>query len=234
VSSLLLTCLFVALAQDPGGELRGIVIIGADIPVSGATIQARVENGNAATHVVTTASDGSYRLTSLPAGRYTLMASTTGSSSTEIRHVHVVGRIQTLPAVRLEIGHIADCGMDPRPGYYQLTDGWPQMGAVAGTVTSEAGVKIANAKVTLFVNGKGMVASQQTNKDGSFSFAGLPVRSEEYVLSIDSRGYFSEELRRLTVSPGLESVYVPITMEACGPGHCQPHLKRLKVIGGCA
>jgi len=230
----MLTCLFVALAQDIGGELRGVVTSRVDIPVSDAEIQARVENGSAPTQYTTTASDGIYRLSGLSPGTYTLNVSATGFTSVEIRHVRVVGRARTLPAVRLEVGLIADCGTDPRPSYYQFVDRRPETGAVAGTVTSEGGVQIAGAKVTLYVNGKGTVATQQTNKDGWFSFSNLPVRPEEYVLSIEARGYFSEEMRRLIVLSGLEVVYRAITMETCSPGHCQAHLKRLKVIGDCA
>lgn len=233
MSSLFLTCLLVALAQDTGGELKGVVVSRVDLPVKDAEIQARVENGNAPPQYTTTASDGSYRLNGLSPGTYTLNVSAGGFSSTEIRRVRVVGRAGTLPAVRLEIGLIADCGTDRRPSYYQLADGRPDTGAVAGTVTSEAGIKIDAAKVTLYVNRKGTVTTQLTDSAGWFSFSNLPVRPEEYVLSIDASGYFSEELRRLTVSSGLETVYVPITMEACRLGHCQPHLKRLK-IGGCA
>ncbi|PYT23770.1 MAG: hypothetical protein DMG57_30935 [Acidobacteria bacterium] len=93
---------------------------------------------------------------------------------------------------------------------------------------------IAGATVTLYMQGKGPIASQKTKADGAFSFHGLQPRSEEYWVAIARDGFFSEEERHLTISPGLEAVYAPITMESCDQGHCQPHLKTIRVMPSCA
>ena len=139
-----------------------------------------------------------------------------------------------LPAVRVEFGMFADCGSDLRPNHYRLLVGAAETGAVGGTVTNDRGELIGGATVTLYMQGKGPISSNKTRDDGTFSFAGLQVRSEQYLVSIAREGYFSQELQHLTVLPGLEAVYAPITMESCSPGHCQPHLKTLHVIPGCA
>ena len=81
---------------------------------------------------------------------------------------------------------------------------------------------------------KGKVGSQTTRDDGTFSFSGLQARPEEYWVSVSRVGYFPEELRRLVVLPGLQSMYRPITMESCSPGRCDPGLKTIRVIPGCA
>jgi hypothetical protein len=39
---------------------------------------------------------------------------------------------------------------------------------------------------------------------------------------------------RLVLYAGLETVYSPITLEQCSRGHCQPYLKTIRVLPGCA
>ena len=141
---------------------------------------------------------------------------------------------RVLPTVRLEVGPIADCASERRPDYYRPLPGPSEMGAVGGTVMNANGVLIPGANVTLFMRGKGILSSQITRPDGTFSFAGVEVRPEEYWITVSREGYFSEELSHLTLLPGFETVYAPITMEACSPGRCQPNLKTIRIIPGCA
>jgi hypothetical protein len=93
---------------------------------------------------------------------------------------------------------------------------------------------VAGAVVTLHKYGVGPIASQSTKSDGVFSFRGLQSTVKEYWVSIARDGFFTEEQRHLTISPGLEAVDAPIRMEACSPGHCQPYLKTIRVLPSCA
>jgi hypothetical protein len=167
---------------------------------------------------------------------YDLKIGADGFHSTEIRDVQVGGPgIKVLPAVRMEgEAFFADCGSDRRPDYYRPLAGAAEIGAVGGTVASENGALIGGANVTLYVRGRGKVGSQMTRPDGTFLFLGLQARQEEYWVSISHESYFSEEVRHLIVQLGLEAVYAPITMEECSPGHCQPHLKTIRVLPSCA
>ena len=96
--------------QDVAAEIRGFVVSRPETPLAQARIEARDENGRLAMQYATSIADGSYRLADVMPGRYTLKLSASGFSSTEIRNVEVAnGRVTVVPAVRLEVGLIADC-----------------------------------------------------------------------------------------------------------------------------
>jgi hypothetical protein len=205
-----------------------------DNPVDVAEIEACDEKAKKCPQSATTGPDGSFQLEGLTSGQYIFKISARGFYSTEIRDVQIAGSVVTvLPVFRLEVGLIADCGIDRRPDYYRLV-GAGEAGAVGGVVTSEEGTPIAGATVTLYMQGKGPIASHKTEGDGAFSFRGLESRSEEYWVAIARDGFFSDEERHLTVLQGLEAVYAPITMESRGQGHCQPYLKTIRVLPSCA
>jgi hypothetical protein len=221
-------------AQEVSGEIHGSVL-GLGGPVAHAEVRAREQRGKTAVQSATTAQDGSYRLERIPSGTYDLKISADGFHPTEIRDVQIGGPgIKVLAAVRVE-GEvlIADCGSDRRPDYYRPLAWATAAGAVGRAVASENGALISGANVTLYVRGRGRIGSQMTRRDGRFLFVGLQAR-QEYWVSISREGYFSEEVRHLTVLLGLEAVYAPITMEACSPGRCQPHLKTIHVLPSCA
>src|SRR5262249_55183169 len=123
--------------------------------------------------------------------------------------------------------------VDRRPDYYRLTFGDTTTGGVAGIVTSQGKAAIGMAVVTLYIQAKGPVTSTLTDENGRFAFLGLQVRPEEYWITIAATGYFSEELRHLTIRPGFEAVYAPVALESCIPGRCQPHLKTIRVLPTC-
>jgi len=103
---------------------------------------------------------------------------------------------------------------------------------VGGVVVNRMGRPIEGATVTLNLQGKGRLAIQRTSKDGGFSIGGIGVGLGEYWLSITHAEYFQEDVEKLQFQPGLEAVYDPIAMEACGVARCQPHLKALPVCTG--
>src|SRR5262249_22284891 len=135
---------------------------------------------------------------------------------------------KTLPAIRLEVLPIEDCETVRRPDYYRLLDGAES--GVSGVVTSGDGASVAGTTVTLYVQDAGPKAKQTTKSDGSFSFYGLQLSGKQCWASVARDGFFTEEQRYLPVIPGLEAVYAPIELESCSPGHCQPHLKTIRVL----
>jgi hypothetical protein len=221
-------------AREAGSEIRGSVMALGDRPVANAYVQVRVQERQTSGPFATTAADGSYRVGDLQPGIYSLTISANGFHSTEIRDVQIDrAAVKMMPTVRLEFG-MFDCGSVLRLDHYRLLAGAAETGAVGGTVMNDRGGLIAGATVTLYVQGGGPISTNKTRDDGTFSFLGVQVHSEEYFVSIAREGYFSEELHHLTVLPGLEAVYVPITMEPCSPGRCQSYLKTIRVIPGCA
>ncbi len=217
-------------AQE-GGAIRGYVLDPRDNPI-GCYIEACNERTKACPQSATTDADGAYSMRGLPDGKYRFKISADGFYPFEIRDVLIDGHaVKLLPVVRLEAGLIADCGIDRRPDYYRFIGG-PEAG-VGGVVTNDAGMPIRGATVTLYVSGRGPLASQKTKSYGAFSFLTLEPTAKGYRVLIARDGFFTEEQRYLTTLPGLESIYAPISMESCSPGRCQPYLKQIRVLGTC-
>lgn len=232
VMFVLVALAFHLVAQDHEGEIRGSIVSGKQ-PVSNAQVETREQNGRTPVQFATTAVDGTYVLHRLPRGIYTLRVSAAGFHSTEVHDIQLDEAPVTLPGVPLEVGLIADCGTD-RPAYYRVSPGSAAPGGIGGVIISDKAVPLRGATVTLYVKGKGRIGSQRTSERGFFRFEGLQVQSEEYWVSIEHEGFFVDEVRKLFVFPGLESVYTPITMQACSPGNCQPYLKAIRVLPTCA
>jgi hypothetical protein len=220
-------------AQDLGGGIRGSVVSHGQ-PVGQALIEARGQSGRITVQSATAASDGFYVLRDLPPGIYNLKVTATGLRSAEIHEVQIDIATVRLPAIPLEIGLFIDCGLARSPAFYRPSTGVAESGAVGGVVVSDRAMPVQGATVSLYMKGKGRIESQKTTDGGRFDFTGLQVHSDEYWLSIESEGCFTEEEPHLLVLPGFESVYSPITIESCSPGHCQPHLKTIRVIPPCA
>lgn len=232
------------MAQDRAGEIRGSVITYGQRAVAEANVEAREQTGRTSAHRATTTPDGFYVLKHLSPGVYNLRITASGFS-TEVRDVQLAGNPVTIPKVPVEIGmdviHLGEivdfaaCPADPadrHPDFYRLTTA-TESGAVGGVILSDEGGPVENTTVTLYRKGSGRIGSQRTNASGAFQFVGLHIQSEEYWLSIEREGFFTEEQQHLLAMPGLESVYSPIWMESCSLGHCQAHLKTIPVIGPC-
>jgi hypothetical protein len=214
-------------AQEDRTEISGSILSWAEQPIVG--VQVRVRGTD---YLGFTGPDGSYRIRDLDSGVYDLEVLATGFYAVTIRPVALgVGEVKALSAIRLKVGLIEDCGSD-RPDYYRPSGGGGT-GAVGGVVMSDKKAFSQNATVTLYLKGKGRIATTVTGEDGRFSFSGLQPRREEYWLTIAHEGTFSEELRHLQVQPGFEAVYDPMTLESCSPGRCEPHLKTIRVIPPC-
>ncbi|HEY3442149.1 MAG TPA: carboxypeptidase-like regulatory domain-containing protein [Paludibaculum sp.] len=214
------------------GKIRGAVVHRGG-PLSNAQVRVSLPDG-VFVQSESTGSDGSYEIGNLPASMYVLKITANGFYSAEVRDVQSDGLgVVVVPAVRLEFAAMGACGEDLRPTYYRLRVGAAESGAVGGAIRNNGGGSVAGANVTLLRKNLGPISSQATQPDGKFSFVGLNPNAEEYWISIEREGYFSEEVRHLRVSPGLEAVYPSIMMESCSPGRCQPHLKTPYVAGFC-
>ena len=232
VTLVLLVLALTGVAQEREGEILGSVEVGERQPVSNAQVAARQRSGRVAVQLATTAADGTYELRRLPHGIYNLTITADGCRSTEVHDTQLDGATVRLPGVPLEIDLVADCGRE-RPAYYRVSRDPVSLGAIGGVIISDRATPVGNATVMLYMKGKGRIGSKKTGERGNFRFAALQIRSEEYWVSVEHEGFFPEEVRHLFVFPGLESVYSPITMESCARGHCQPHLKTIRVLPTC-
>jgi hypothetical protein len=222
-------------AQEASAEIRGTVATWGGQPLELVEVQARASNKQGPTHVAKTAGDGSYSVENLPPDRYDLTVSARYFISVEIKEVRIgPAELKILPSIRVEFDSNAACGTDRSPDYYRLSLGDTATGGLSGFVMSPKKTVVSGAVVTLFVRGKGRISSTSTSDDGRFSFSGLQVGPEEYWITIQKDGFFSEDLTHLSIQPGFESVYSPIILESCSPGRCQPYLKTIRVLPSCA
>lgn len=234
LGSLLLITATAFLGQNTNG-IRGTVVTWQEQPVGRAEVRLSQSNGQGSPRIVRTEPDGRYQLQNLLPDTYDLEVSASGFYSVTIRGVQLgITEVRTLPAVLLNVGLIAECGMDRRPDDYTLAVGGTGTGSVNGVITSEGKTPVVGASVKLYIQTKGSVGATLTDENGSFTFQELSIHSDEYWVIIAGTGYYSEELRHLTIRSGLKAVYAPITLESCAPGRCQPYLKSIRVMPGCA
>ena len=223
-------------AQNRTGDITGSLITRAGEPIGQARVEARGQSRPASVRYATSGADGSYVLSDLPPGVYNLKITAMGFREVEIPDVEIdkaTGR--RLSVVLLEVGDlIVACGTDRRPDYYLQTGGTAQSAAVGGLVMTEKATPVRGATVTLYMEGKGRIAAQKTTHSGTFRFTALQMQSQEYWITIEYVGFFLEEVRHLSLLPGYEAVYSPISIESCRPGHCQPNLKTVRVLPFCA
>jgi hypothetical protein len=137
-----------------------------------------------------------------------------------------------VPTIQLEFTPICDVSNDSRPQHYYLSNGPIGTGALSGILLDQRGNPVTQATVVLYRHGSGSLSTTKSDDTGRFSFNGLRPGTQ-YWISFSAVGYFVDELTELTVQSGLDAVHTK-TLESCAPGRCQPHLKSIRILGGCA
>ena len=198
-------CLF--LAADITGS-----VLSENKPQPG--VQVVTEKGSA-----TTDASGAFRLSNLPPGKYTLNIYSKNFYDLQIKDVE---DNKNLPPINITRDLIFECGDSPGRLQYYLPN---EKGAITGTI-------ISGPNATIILKGKDLIRSTRTNSQGHFSFHGLPPGT--YTITAQAPGFFPEEQPGLTVQPGYESVYPPLTLEACPEAGCRPDLKTIRVLPTCA
>ena len=84
---MVICCSSISLAQSPG-NLKGIVADSAGAVIPGATVEA-TNDSTGEKHTTTTSDDGSYSISNLQVGVYTVTASASGFSSATAKEVKV-------------------------------------------------------------------------------------------------------------------------------------------------
>ncbi len=152
-------------------NINGRVIDQLDRPVSGAQISLIPAGRSRAEVVETTITNGSgsFQLTNVEAGTYTLVARTSGSNGDMIE----VQVSVTVPAgsdvdiqIRIILGGTTPGAEVPNPP--------PGTGAVMGTVFDSLGRPVAGATVTVINTALGNTSSTTTAANGAFTLNGLP------------------------------------------------------------
>lgn len=153
-------------AAAQNAVVSGVVVNQVNSPISGATVE--ITNGPSSGSV-STAANGSYLLSNLEPGTYTLRASATGFSSQN-------------RSVTLGSG-------DNRTINFTLVSDAPQGGVLEGTVTrSDTRQPLAGALVQLTGGAGTIPQTQTTEEDGTFRFSNLS--TGVYRLAVDRDGFF--------------------------------------------
>jgi hypothetical protein len=152
-----------------------------------------------------TAADGTFRLAALPAGVFELTIATPLFYSIRIQAVRLQkGKVRVLPAVELAFEGF-DCN-SRIPAYLLPLDSDDQVVALSALVVDKNLRPLAQARVTLFAPGGGIVSSRRTDRNGHFSITGIPSR-RDYRIEVTRDGYFTEEFADFKVQPGYKAVY---------------------------
>ncbi|HEU5269832.1 MAG TPA: carboxypeptidase regulatory-like domain-containing protein [Jatrophihabitans sp.] len=186
------------LTTDDRTGIKGALTDQAGHPISGAWAEVRVAGSGDWAGQATTAADGSYRVTNLQPGSYTVCfeatSQTTGPSPT---------------------GYLNDCYRQQPYGYGDtgtpvtvvagkmtagITDYLPVAGAIAGRITDPSGGGIGNVEVYVANPQPPYYNTYSVNSaaDGSYTLAGLPAGSYQICFDAysatgpNSAGYLSE------------------------------------------
>ncbi len=231
----------VSYGQEKTFEIHGSVIavdqglpIAQKLPNMVVSLRAK---GSADERKTVTDRSGAFSFDGLPGGKYVLQVGRESPVVPPPPFLQVdlnVDRGLTL-LLPVEYGVYSCPDGITQPDYFRLLDAGTDkdLTALNGTVKGKHGTPIEGADVTLYIPKLGRIATSRTTRGGSFSFARLTV-DKNYWIQVSIPGYFVGEFTKLKVLPGYESVYDDLTLEPCEPGHCEPYLREIRILSGCA
>jgi hypothetical protein len=187
-------------------------------------------------HIPQTNVSGEYTFGELAPGNYQLIALAQGFGETSVGQIRV-GRDETLtvPSLELKFGKlpVGDCSTDDPSTALMFLSARSDQGAFQGVVRLSDGKPLSLALITVFASGSGQVAAVRADDSGRFLIPGLKPR-HGYMIEVKRSGVFTEQWKDLSVQVGFATTLEPLTLESCKPGYCQPNLKEVRVLPGCA
>ena len=219
--------------QEKTFEIRGSVVAGSQ-PLARVDVSLRA-GGTGEERKAVTDESGSFSFAGVPPGLYDLQAGSdpvTVPSPPFFLLVHLNVNRDLALVLPIEGGF---CTQLPRVIHYfrrLVLGGDESLFAISGTVKGEGGPSVVGADVSLYIPKLGRVAATRTKRGGSFSFPRLKP-DENYWIRVVAKGYFPNEITRLKVLAGYESIYEDVALESCEPGGCDPSLRQIRIIPGC-
>jgi hypothetical protein len=184
------TTLNVSLEENTStGTLRGTVRDSSDTPISG--VQVQLLRGDTVVALTNTGSTGTYLITGVPVGRYSVRFTHENFQTLTITNVAIQADQTTVLDVRL--GGAGEAG-----------------GRVEGFVRDIVGIAVQNALVEL-IGPTGAVLSQETDSDGHFAFTDV-VPGSGYAVRVSAFGMVTQTRSGLIVSSG-ETVRLTFTLQ---------------------
>jgi len=158
------------------GGMHGSIMDDSGAPLDGVTVRLIGETAN---YSGRTGSDGTYRITAVSTGEYTVVAEKKGYDNTTVPYFAVVG------------GHSYSWNATMKPA------GSSNQGWLHGTVMSIFNASMADASVTLIGNASNYSVS--TGADGTYNFTGVP--SGAYGIVVGKPGYRNSSAN-ITIAAG--------------------------------
>jgi Carboxypeptidase regulatory-like domain len=220
--------------QQKTFEIHGTVVAG-DQGLANVGVSLRPKSTGGLRKTITDGR-GAFSFDGLPPGHYVLQVGRESVTVPLSSFLEVDLNVDHGLTLLLPLYLLYSCpdGITPSHYFRQLDAGSDKdLAALTGTVKGKHGTPIEGADVTLYIPKLGRIARTRTTREGSFSFAGLTV-DENYWIQVLTPGYFVGEFTKLKVLPGYESVYDDLTLEPCEPGHCEPSLREIRILPGCA
>lgn len=216
-------------AQKNRDEILGSVVDIRREPMRAARVVLR---GTGIERTVNSDDAGLYRFTAVPTGVYELTIIAPWFYPITIRAVRLQrGAVRVLPRVELVFEGLPACNTQI-PIYLRPLDRFnADMGALGGMLVDDHGRAISEARVTLLVRGVGASNSTITDREGRFSVMDTP---RDYRVQVVRAGYFTEEFTDFKIQAGYQTVYDRLDLEPCERGRCQPSLKQIRILPGCA
>jgi hypothetical protein len=192
-------------------------VISATGQAHGLVAQLKREDGNLE-RITALGENGNWEFFRLPAGRYSVDVGTLHLRSIEL----APGQERVIPTLKLAL---AWCVKPGEIDYHRPALDDNSLGLITGTVKASA-KPVAGARVKALCSSGGVCASALTDPYGNFMMSGLP--ADEYTLLIEHPKFYSETGKIETVA-GVESVLLPIELDACRGIRCDPKKKPLRV-----
>lgn len=218
------------------GRLTGIVAhsSGARIPQVVAELTSEAAPDRAFRTV--TDSLGVYSFSALPPGEYDLQLSRPGFSPLTLRSIRISqGDQRELPALQLTSTFCGDhqAVLD----YAHLLRIGDYTGSLIGRVALDQRPLLADsppvpsADVTLLCDNGKACGTTATGPEGDFMFWDLPPGT--FSIRVERAGYYSVTKPGYVVRESLESIYLPVYIERCPAGKCEPAQRPKRLLALC-
>lgn len=227
-----------SVAQDSTASLTGKVedITGAGVPRTHVELRSETSPDRA---FHTQADDtGSYRLSGLPADKYTLNLSSPGFQELTVKSIHISdGEQKLMPVLELLVGSLADCGGHAALDYFRFLPLRSHVGNLRGTVRLDQGPMVRNsptiagADVMLICGRDAVCGKTKTDSNGEFVFRDFSAGS--FVVRVARAGFYPLDTPGYYIRQRRESVYHPIYIERCPLGDCDPRHRPRKPPARC-
>jgi len=174
--------------------------------------------------------DGRFRFSWLPPGIYSLKLESIGFETFTLTSVQLTeGQWKRLPPLMMAVG--GSCHFPFVESYRLLPEG-RHVGNLSGHVREmEEGPPIANAKVTLLCGERKACGETKTDSKGEFTF--FDIRPGAYALRVTHFGYYPLDVGEHEVRGGFDQTDLPLLLEHCPNGNCDPRLRPKKPLIVC-